>query len=138
MTWPDLTPAKRRAREQLAHGDERAGARSHFRAMGIDPDRLEQPIVGIASTWTHTMPCNLNHRDLQDAVAAGVEQAGGVPLSFNTIAVSDNQSQATPGMRASLVSRRADRGLDRADGHRARLRRAGVHRRLRQDGAGGA
>jgi dihydroxy-acid dehydratase len=83
----------------------RAGARAHFRAMGIDPDRLGGPIVGIASTWTGTMPCNLTHRDLAAAVAQGVEAAGGVPLEFNTIAVSDNQTQATAGMRASLVSR---------------------------------
>jgi dihydroxy-acid dehydratase len=96
---------RRNARRQLAHGDERAGARSHFRAMGIDPDRLDNPIVGIASMWTGTMPCNLNHRDLSATVERGVEAAGGVPLPFNTIAVSDNQSQATPGMRASLVSR---------------------------------
>jgi dihydroxy-acid dehydratase len=73
--------------------------------MGIDPDRLTGPIVGIASTWTGTMPCNLTHRELAAAVATGVENAGGVPLEFNTIAVSDNQSQGTPGMRASLVSR---------------------------------
>jgi dihydroxy-acid dehydratase len=73
--------------------------------MGIDPDRLDAPIVGIASTWTGTMPCNLNLRRLADRAAAAVESAGGVPLIFNTIAVSDNQSQATPGMRASLVSR---------------------------------
>ena len=73
--------------------------------MGIDPDRLDGPIVGIASTWTQTMPCNLNHRRLAERAAAAVEEAGGVALTFNTIAVSDNQSQATPGMRASLVSR---------------------------------
>jgi dihydroxy-acid dehydratase len=73
--------------------------------MGIDPARLGGPIVGIASTWTGTMPCNLNHRDLSDAAARAVEAAGGVPLPFNTIAVSDNQSQGTPGMRASLISR---------------------------------
>ncbi len=73
--------------------------------MGIDPDRLDGPIVGIASTWTGTMPCNLNQRRLADRAAAAVQAAGGVPLIFNTIAVSDNQSQATPGMRASLVSR---------------------------------
>jgi dihydroxy-acid dehydratase len=83
----------------------RAGARAHFRAMGIDPKRLGGPIVGVASTWTGTMPCNINQRDLSDRVAAGVEAAGGVALPFNTIAVSDNQSQGTPGMRASLVSR---------------------------------
>jgi dihydroxy-acid dehydratase len=73
--------------------------------MGIDPARLDGPIVGIASMWTGTMPCNLNHLELSASVADGVRAAGGVPLAFNTIAVSDNQSQATPGMRASLISR---------------------------------
>ena len=73
--------------------------------MGIDPARLAGPIVGIASTWTGTMPCNLNQRELSDRVADGVSAAGGVALPFNTIAVSDNQSQGTPGMRASLISR---------------------------------
>jgi len=73
--------------------------------MGIDPARLGGPIVGIASTWTGTMPCNLNQRELADRVVEGVTAAGGVGLVFNTIAVSDNQSQATPGMRASLISR---------------------------------
>ena len=97
--------ARRRARAALPHDASRAGARSHFWAMGIDPARLGGPVVGIASTWTGTMPCNLNQRRLADAVAAAVSEAGGVPLVFNTIAVSDNQSQGTPGMRASLVSR---------------------------------
>ena len=96
---------RRRAREALATGAERAPARAHFRAMGIDPARLDGPIVGVASTWTGTMPCNLNHLELSARVADGVAAAGGVALGFNTIAVSDNQSQATPGMRASLISR---------------------------------
>ena len=100
-----MSDARRHARESLPSDPSRAGARSHFRAMGIDPARLTEPIVGIASTWTGTMPCNLTHRELAAAVARGVEEAGGVPLEFNTIAVSDNQTQATPGMRASLVSR---------------------------------
>jgi dihydroxy-acid dehydratase len=73
--------------------------------MGIDPGRLDSPIIGVVSTWTGTMPCNLNQRELADRVNEGVTAAGGVPLGFNTIAVSDNQSQATPGMRASLISR---------------------------------
>jgi dihydroxy-acid dehydratase len=73
--------------------------------MGIDPARLGGPIVGIASTWTGTMPCNLTQRELSDVAAAAVDAAGGVALPFNTIAVSDNQSQGTPGMRASLISR---------------------------------
>ena len=97
--------ARTRAREGLRDAPARAGARAHFRAMGVDPARLDGPIVGIASTWTGTMPCNLNQRELSDRAAAAIEAAGGVPLPFNTIAVSDNQSQGTPGMRASLISR---------------------------------
>ena len=96
---------RRRARSGLAAAAERAPARAHFRAMGIDPSRLGGPIIGVASTWTGTMPCNLNQRELADRVGEGVEAAGGVALGFNTIAVSDNQSQGTPGMRASLISR---------------------------------
>src|SRR5215213_10541324 len=96
---------RRRAREALASGPERAPARAHFRALGIDPARLDGPIVGVASAWTGTMPCNLNHLDLSARVGEGVAAAGGVALPFNTIAVSDNQSQGTPGMRASLISR---------------------------------
>jgi dihydroxy-acid dehydratase len=75
--------------------------------MGIDPDRLDGRIVGVASTWTGTMPCNLNQRVLADRVVEAVNAAGGVGMAFNTIAVSDNQSQGTPGMRASLISREA-------------------------------
>src|SRR4051812_48230671 len=102
---PDPAELRRRARTQLPDAPERAGARAHFRAMGIEPERLAGPIVGIASTWTGTMPCNLNQLELSAHVAEAVTAAGGVPLPFNTIAVSDNQSQATPGMRASLISR---------------------------------
>jgi dihydroxy-acid dehydratase len=96
---------RRRARATLASGAKRAGARAHFRAMGIDPARLDGPLVGVAATWTGTMPCNLNHLELAEHVVHGVTDAGGVGLPFNTIAVSDNQSQGTPGMRASLISR---------------------------------
>jgi dihydroxy-acid dehydratase len=96
---------RRKARDGLVDGPERMPARSHFRAMGIDPATLDSPIVGIASSWTGTMPCNGNHLALSERVAAGVAAAGGVALPFNTVAVSDNQTQGTPGMRASLVSR---------------------------------
>src|SRR6476469_833234 len=101
----EQTELRSRARAALRSGAERAGARAHFRAMGIDPERLDGPIVGIASTWTRTMPCNLGLRALAERVGAAVEAAGGVALEFNTIAVSDNQTQATPGMRASIISR---------------------------------
>jgi dihydroxy-acid dehydratase len=96
---------RRQARDRLPSAPERAPARAHFRAMGIDPQRLTGPIVGIASSWTGAMPCNLNQRELSDQVTTAVTTAGGLPLPFNTIAVSDNQSQGTPGMRASLISR---------------------------------
>ena len=96
---------RRQAREGLGAAPSRAGARAHFRAMGVDPGKLDGPIVGVASTWTGTMPCNLNQRCLADAVSSGVSASGGLALQFNTIAVSDNQSQGTPGMRASLISR---------------------------------
>ena len=73
--------------------------------MGLDERDWSKPLVGIATTWTGTMPCNLNHRALAARAAAGVRAAGGTPLEFNTIAISDNLTQGMPGMRASLVSR---------------------------------
>src|SRR3954462_431781 len=101
----EQTELRSRARAALRTGAERAGARAHFRAMGIDPAQLDGPIVGVVSTWTGTMPGNLNHLEPSSAACEAVAGAGGVPLPFNTIAVSDNQSQGTPGMRASLISR---------------------------------
>ncbi|HWE82489.1 MAG TPA: dihydroxy-acid dehydratase, partial [Gaiellaceae bacterium] len=95
----------RLANEELATSPRRAGARAHLRAMGLGDDDLRRPLVGIATTWTGTMPCNLNQRALAARVADGVRDAGGTPLEFNTIAISDNLTQGTPGMRASLVSR---------------------------------
>jgi dihydroxy-acid dehydratase len=105
VTEASVDAIRRRARTGLRESAERAPARAHFRAMGIDPGRLDGPIIGVASTWTGTMPCNLNQRELADRVSDGVTAAGGLALGFNTIAVSDNQSQGTPGMRASLISR---------------------------------
>ncbi|MFL6039710.1 MAG: dihydroxy-acid dehydratase, partial [Gaiellaceae bacterium] len=105
MTEAPVDALRRRARSGLLESAERAPARAHFRAMGVDPARLGGPIIGVASTWTGTMPCNLNQRELADRVSEGVSAGGGLALGFNTIAVSDNQSQGTPGMRASLISR---------------------------------
>ncbi|NUP64560.1 MAG: dihydroxy-acid dehydratase [Nonomuraea sp.] len=89
----------------IADHPDRAPARSHLYAMGLSDEEMRRPTVGIASTWTGTMPCNLTHRELAAHVAEGVREAGGTPLEFNTIAVSDNLTMGTPGMRASLVSR---------------------------------
>jgi dihydroxy-acid dehydratase len=93
------------ANADLLSDPRRAGARAHFQAMGLDKRDLSKPLVGIATTWTGTMPCNLGQRDLAKHVADGVRAAGGTPMEFNTIAVSDNQTQGMPTMRASLVSR---------------------------------
>jgi dihydroxy-acid dehydratase len=95
----------RLANKDLVTSPRRAGARAHLRAMGLDESDWGKPLVGIATTWTGTMPCNLNHRALAARVADGIRAAGGTPLEFNTIAISDNLTQGTPGMRASLVSR---------------------------------
>jgi dihydroxy-acid dehydratase len=95
----------RLANEDLVTSPRRAGARAHLRAMGLDEHDWSKPLVGIATTWTGTMPCNLGQRELATRVAAGARAAGGTPLEFNTIAISDNLTQGTPGMRASLVSR---------------------------------
>ncbi|MEU4533267.1 dihydroxy-acid dehydratase [Streptosporangium sp. NPDC023825] len=89
----------------IADDPDRAPARSHLYAMGMSDEEMRRPVVGIASTWTGTMPCNLTHRELAAHVAEGVRRAGGTPMEFNTIAVSDNLTMGTPGMRASLVSR---------------------------------
>jgi dihydroxy-acid dehydratase len=105
VTEAPVDALRRRARTGLLDRAERAPARAHFRAMGIDPARLGGPIIGVASTWTGTMPCNLNQRELAERVGDGVAAGDALALDFNTIAVSDNQSQGTPGMRASLISR---------------------------------
>ena len=89
----------------LTDGVDRAPARAMLKAIGLDDDALARPLVGIATTWIETMPCNWNQRELARHVRRGIIDAGGTPLEFNTIAVSDGVSMGTEGMRASLVSR---------------------------------
>ena len=97
-------PAKRQS-AALTDGPDRAGARSMLKGAGFTDEDLAKPIVGVGTTWIETMPCNLNQRDLAVHVKRGVRDAGGTPMEFNTIAVSDGVSMGTSGMRASLVSR---------------------------------
>jgi dihydroxy-acid dehydratase len=89
----------------LLDGRDRAPARSYLKAIGLSDADLARPIVGIASTWTGTMPCNFGLRRLAEHVARGVRAAGGTPMEFNTIAVSDGITMGTEGMKTSLVSR---------------------------------
>ena len=89
----------------ITDGRDRAPARSMFKAIGFTDDDLAKPIIGIANTWIETMPCNYNLRDLAVKVKEGVREAGGTPMEFNTIAVSDGITMGTEGMKGSLVSR---------------------------------
>jgi dihydroxy-acid dehydratase len=89
----------------LLSGRDRAPARSFLKAIGYTDEDLQKPIVGIANTWTETMPCNFNLRQLAARIKEGVRAAGGTPMEFNTVAVSDGITMGTEGMKASLVSR---------------------------------
>jgi dihydroxy-acid dehydratase len=89
----------------ILDGPDRAGARAYLKGIGYDDEALRRPIVGIANTWTETMPCNFHLRRLAERVKEGVRAAGGTPMEFNTVAISDGITMGTEGMRASLVSR---------------------------------
>ena len=97
-------PAKRHS-SALTDGPDRAAARSMLKAIGFTDDDLAKPLVGVATTWIETMPCNFNQRRLAEFVKEGIRAAGGTPMEFNTVSVSDGVSMGTEGMKASLVSR---------------------------------
>jgi dihydroxy-acid dehydratase len=97
-------PAKRHS-AALTDGPDRAGARSMLKAIGFTDEDLAKPIVGVGTSWIETMPCNYNHRRLAESVKAGIRAAGGTPMEFGTISVSDGVSMGTEGMKASLISR---------------------------------
>ena len=98
------TTARPRSTE-VTVGRDRAGARSMLRAVGFTDDDFERSQVGVASSWNEVTPCNIHLDKLADAAKAGVRLAGGVPLEFGTIAVSDAIAMGHEGMKASLVSR---------------------------------
>ena len=89
----------------ITDGRDRAPSRAMFKAVGFTDADLSRPIIGVANTWIETMPCNFHLRRLSAKVKEGVRAAGGTPMEFNTIAISDGQTMGTEGMRASLVSR---------------------------------
>ena len=89
----------------ILEGRQRAGARSMLKAIGFTDADLKKPIVGIANTWIETMPCNFHLRQLAAKVKEGVRAAGGTPMEFNTVSVSDGVTMGTEGMKASLISR---------------------------------
>ncbi|TMC43257.1 MAG: dihydroxy-acid dehydratase [Chloroflexi bacterium] len=90
---------------KLIDGPARAGARSMMRAVGYNDEDFRRPLIGVAHSWIEIMPCNFNHRQLAEWVKEGIREAGGTPVEFNTIAVSDGIAMGTEGMKASLISR---------------------------------
>jgi len=89
----------------LLDGSDRAAARSYFKAIGFTDEDLSKPLVGVAHCWIEITPCNWNHQKLAEKVKEGVRAAGGTPIEFNTISVTDGIAMGTQGMKASLVSR---------------------------------
>ena len=86
-------------------GPDRAAARAYMKGVGFDDDALSRPTIGIANTWTEAMPCNFHLRRLAEHIKDGVRAAGGTPMEFNTVAISDGITMGTKGMKTSLVSR---------------------------------
>jgi dihydroxy-acid dehydratase len=89
----------------LTEGPSRAAARSYLRGVGYSKDDLHKPIIGIANTWTEIGTCNMHLREIAEALKEGIREAGGTPMEFNTITISDGITMGTQGMKASLVSR---------------------------------
>jgi dihydroxy-acid dehydratase len=89
----------------VTEGPERAAARTYLKGIGYDDEALSKPIIGVASTWIEAMPCNFHLRALAAKVKEGIRAAGGTPMEFNTIAISDGITMGTSGMKTSLVSR---------------------------------
>ncbi|MGI8657473.1 MAG: dihydroxy-acid dehydratase [Candidatus Limnocylindria bacterium] len=89
----------------LYRGRSRAAARAYLYGTGFSPEDLERPIVGVSHSWTETMPCNLTHRQLAERVKVGVRSAGGTPMEYSTVAISDGVTMGTEGMKTSLISR---------------------------------
>ena len=89
----------------MTEGPSRAAARSFLRGAGFSKDDLHKPIIGVANTWTEIGTCNTHLREIAEALKEGIREAGGTPMEFNTITISDGITMGTQGMKASLVSR---------------------------------
>ncbi|MBL1153181.1 MAG: dihydroxy-acid dehydratase, partial [Armatimonadetes bacterium] len=98
-------PALNTRSRTLVAGDDRAAARSMLKAIGLTDDDLNKPLIGIANTWTEIGPCNFHLRRLAEAMKTAIRAAGGTPLEFNTVSISDGITMGTEGMKASLISR---------------------------------
>jgi dihydroxy-acid dehydratase len=100
-----MTKSLKHKSHELTDGPGRAPARAMLKAVGFTDDDLARPLIGVANTWIEVMPCNYHLRRLSEKVKAGIRAAGGTPIEYNTIAVSDGIAMGTEGMKASLISR---------------------------------
>src|ERR671938_1981530 len=89
----------------ITQGRDRAPARAMLKAIGFTDEDLQKPIIGVANTWIEIGPCNYHLRELADHVKQGIRRAGGTPMEFNTVSISDGITMGSEGMRTSLVSR---------------------------------
>src|SRR6516164_7147412 len=101
----NVTDSPKFRSQALIGGASRSGARAMLRASGLQDDDFKKPLIGVANTWIEIGPCNYHLRELAEHVKAGIRKAGGTPLEFNTVSISDGITMGTEGMRASLVSR---------------------------------
>src|SRR6202522_1035425 len=99
MSEPKLNSAA------LTQGPSRAGARAMLKAVGFTDQDLKRPLIGVANTWIEIGPCNYHLRELAASVKQGIRSAGGTPMEFNTVSISDGITMGTEGMKMSLVSR---------------------------------
>ncbi len=100
-----MTVEGKRQSIPMTEGPNRAAARSYLRGVGYSKEDLHKPIIGIANTWTEIGTCNMHLREIAEALKAGIREAGGTPMEFNTVTISDGITMGTQGMKASLVSR---------------------------------
>ncbi len=102
---PTSSPVGPKRSDAVTAGPARAAARSYLRATGMNDADFQKPMIAVVNSWSTVTPCNMHLDTLAGPVRDGIRAAGGVPIDFNTIVVSDGVSMGTPGMRASLVSR---------------------------------
>ncbi|HSH15043.1 MAG TPA: dihydroxy-acid dehydratase, partial [Verrucomicrobiae bacterium] len=102
---PSNTGDARRHSRVITEGPQRAPARAMMKAVGFTDEDLKKPLIGVANTWTEIGPCNFHLRELAEEVKAGIRAAGGTPLEFNTVSISDGITMGTEGMKTSLISR---------------------------------
>jgi len=105
MAAPDQSRVINANSQMLLAGSARAGARAMLKSIGLSDEDLAKPLIAVANTWTEIGPCNFHLRLLSAKIKEGIKRAGGTPLEFNTISISDGITMGTQGMKASLVSR---------------------------------